>query len=76
MPHPDTYQRLIALLDSTQTPYLLIDHDSDRTTESVSALRGHPVSHAAKCISLRVKTDRRTTHHVLAAVPERKEAKG
>ncbi|MER7756867.1 YbaK/EbsC family protein [Kitasatospora sp. NPDC097643] len=69
MPHPDTYQRLIALFDSTRTPYRLIDHEPDGTTESVSALRGHPVSHAAKCLILRVKTDRRTTRHVLAVVP-------
>ncbi|WP_433225077.1 hypothetical protein [Microtetraspora malaysiensis] len=28
MPGNDTYQRLIALLDTTETPYLLIDHES------------------------------------------------
>ncbi|MFD7708572.1 YbaK/EbsC family protein [Streptomyces sp. NPDC059785] len=67
--HQDTYERLITLLDSTGTPYRLIDHEPDGTTESVSALRGNPVSHAAKCIILRVKTDRRTTRHVLAVVP-------
>ncbi|MCO6011747.1 hypothetical protein NE236_43055 [Actinoallomurus purpureus] len=69
MPHPDTYQRLIALSDTAQTPYRLIDHEPDGTTESVSALRGHPVSHTAKCIILRVKTDRYTTRLVLAVVP-------
>ncbi|GHE38267.1 hypothetical protein GCM10018785_04880 [Streptomyces longispororuber] len=65
----DTYQRLITLLDTTRTPYRLIDHEPDGTTDSVSALRGHPVSQAAKCIILRVKTDRKTTRHVLAVVP-------
>jgi Ala-tRNA(Pro) deacylase len=69
MPADDTYQRLIDLLDSSRTPYRLIDHEPDGTTDSVSALRGHPASHAAKCIVLRVKTDRRTTRHVLAVVP-------
>ncbi|ADB31106.1 YbaK/prolyl-tRNA synthetase associated region [Kribbella flavida DSM 17836] len=69
MPGDDTYQRLIALFDTTQTPYRLIDHAPDGTTESVSALRGHPASHAAKCIILRIKTDRRTTRHVLAVIP-------
>ncbi|MGW2250762.1 YbaK/EbsC family protein [Kitasatospora sp. NPDC001660] len=69
MPDDDTYQRLIALFDTTRTPYRLIDHEPDGTTDSVSALRGHPVSHAAKCIVLRVKTDRRSTRHVLAVVP-------
>ncbi|WP_431775581.1 YbaK/EbsC family protein [Streptomyces cucumeris] len=69
MPGHDTYQRLITLLDTTRTPYRLIDHEPEGTTDSVSALRGHPVAHAAKCIILRVKTDRRTTRHVLAVVP-------
>ncbi|MGW8888523.1 YbaK/EbsC family protein [Streptomyces sp. NPDC055749] len=69
MPDIDTYQRLIDLFDTTRTPYRLIDHKPDGTTDSVSALRGHPVSHAAKCIILRVKIDRRTTCHVLAVVP-------
>ncbi|MEU6253695.1 YbaK/EbsC family protein [Streptomyces sp. NPDC047043] len=61
----DTNQRLIALLDASAVDYRLIDH----TPEAVSALRGHPVSEAAKCIVLRVKVDRRTTRHVLAVVP-------
>ncbi|MFI5689066.1 YbaK/EbsC family protein [Streptomyces sp. NPDC051636] len=69
MPDNDTYQRLITLLDTTQTPYQLIDHEPDGTTDSVSALRGHPASQAAKCIILRVKTDKKTTRHVLAVVP-------
>ncbi|MEU9833819.1 YbaK/EbsC family protein [Streptosporangium sp. NPDC048047] len=69
MPGHDTYRRLMALLDATATPYRLIDHDSEGVTETVSALRGHPVHQAAKCIVLRVKADRRTTRHVLAVVP-------
>ncbi|WP_432012215.1 YbaK/EbsC family protein [Streptomyces cucumeris] len=69
MPGHDTHQRLITLLDTTRTPYRLIDHEPEGTTDSVSALRGHPAAHAAKCIILRVKTDRRTTRHVLAVVP-------
>ncbi|MER7792147.1 YbaK/EbsC family protein [Streptomyces sp. NPDC097640] len=69
MPDHDTYQRLITLLDTTRTPYRLIDHEPDGTTDSVSTLRGHPASQAAKCIILRVKTDKKTTRHVLAVVP-------
>lgn len=64
---PDTYDRLIALLEDV--PYKLIDHAPDGTTETVSALRGHPVAHAAKCIILLVKPDKRTTKYVLAVVP-------
>jgi Ala-tRNA(Pro) deacylase len=65
----DTYQRLIELLDSRHIDYELIDHEPEGTTEAVSALRGHPASEAAKCLVLRVRTDRRTTRHVLAVVP-------
>lgn len=65
----DTYQRLIDLFESTDTPYRLIDHAAEGSTESVSALRGHPAADAAKCIILRVKIDKRTTRHVLAVVP-------
>ncbi|GII81427.1 hypothetical protein Sru01_64090 [Sphaerisporangium rufum] len=69
MPGHDTYHRLITLLDTTATPYRLIEHEPEGGTEAVSALRGHPASEAAKCIVLRVRTDRRTTRHVLAVVP-------
>ncbi|MGP3992106.1 YbaK/EbsC family protein [Streptomyces sp. 3N207] len=69
MSHDDTYRRLISLLDDTATPYRLIDHVPEGTTGTVSALRGHPVSQAAKCLVLRAKLDRRTTRHVLAVVP-------
>ncbi|MGI5350608.1 YbaK/EbsC family protein [Streptomyces sp. CA-250714] len=69
MPYDDTYSRLIALLDDSATPYRLIDHLPEGSTETVSALRGHPVSQAAKCLVLRAKLDRRTTRHVLAVVP-------
>ncbi|WP_434481941.1 YbaK/EbsC family protein [Streptomyces sp. NBC_01340] len=46
-----------------------MDHEPEGTTEAVSALRGHPVSKAAKCLILMVKIDRRVTRYVLAVVP-------
>ncbi|MGW0913643.1 YbaK/EbsC family protein [Streptomyces sp. NPDC002784] len=64
-----TYHRLISLLDASGVGYELLDHAPEGATEAVCALRGHPASQAAKCIVLRVKTDRRTTRHVLAVVP-------
>lgn len=69
MPDNGTYQRLIDLLDSTATVYKVLDHAPEGTTETVSALRGHPVSEAAKCLVLIVKVDRRVTRYVLAVVP-------
>ena len=64
-----TYDRLISLLDVSGVDYRLIDHESEGTTEIVSALRGHPSVQAAKCLVLIVKVDRRTTRYVLAVVP-------
>jgi Ala-tRNA(Pro) deacylase len=64
-----TYHRLISVLDAAGVGYELLDHAPEGATEAVCALRGHPASQAAKCIVLRVKTDRRTTRHVLAVVP-------
>ncbi|MEV0174782.1 YbaK/EbsC family protein [Streptomyces sp. NPDC050803] len=69
MPNHDTYDHLIALLDTAGVDYQLLDHEPEGATEAVCALRGHPASQAAKCIVLRVKVDRRTTRHVLAVVP-------
>lgn len=65
----ETYRKLLALLAEHGADYRLIDHDPVGTTETVSALRGHPVGHAAKCLMLIVKPDRRTTRYVLAVVP-------
>jgi Ala-tRNA(Pro) deacylase len=65
----DTYHRLISLLDQHGVTYRLIDHESEGTTEIVSALRGNPLEQAAKCIVLIVKLDRRTTRYVAAVVP-------
>lgn len=65
----NAYDTLITLLNQHQADYKLIDHDPVGATEAVSALRGHPLAHAAKCILLLVKIDRHTRKHVLAVVP-------
>ena len=59
-----TYDPLISLLEVSGVDYRLIDHESEGTTEIVSALRGHPSVQAAKCLVLIVKVDRRTTRYV------------
>jgi Ala-tRNA(Pro) deacylase len=65
----DTYERLIALLDGHKASYRLIDHAPEGQTDKVSALRGHPVAAAAKCIVLIVKIGKKTSRFVLAVVP-------
>jgi Ala-tRNA(Pro) deacylase len=64
-----TYDRLIGLLDAGGVDYRLLDHEPEGSTETVSALRGHPPAQAAKCLILMVKIDRRTTRYLLAVVP-------
>ena len=66
---PDTYHRLIQLLDDNGARYRLIDHDPEGTTEIVSAMRGNPVGQAAKAIVLLVKLDRKQRRYVVAVVP-------
>ena len=64
----DTYGKLIALLDGHKASYRLIDHAPEGQTDKVSALRGHPVAAAAKCIVLIVKIGKKTSR--LAAPPD------
>ena len=65
----DAYERLVALLDTKNATYRLIDHASEGRTEEVSALRGHPPAQAAKCVIVMVKLGKKVTRHVLAVVP-------
>ncbi|HUZ65246.1 MAG TPA: YbaK/EbsC family protein [Acetobacteraceae bacterium] len=65
----DTYDNLIALLDRNGAAYRLIDHPPEGQTDLVSALRGHHVAAAAKCIVLIVKLGKKVTRFVLAVVP-------
>ncbi|TYC13388.1 YbaK/prolyl-tRNA synthetase associated domain-containing protein [Actinomadura syzygii] len=47
----------------------LIDHAPEGRTDLVSALRGHDVARAAKCLVVMVKIGKKVTRHVLAVVP-------
>ena len=63
------YAELIDVLDRNTAAYREIDHEPQGQTEAVSALRGHALSQAAKCIIVLVKIGRKTTRYVLAVVP-------
>lgn len=65
----EAYDKLIELLDANKASYRLIDHAPEGQTDKVSALRGHPVEAAAKCIVLIVKIGKRTSRFLLAVVP-------
>ncbi len=63
------YARLIADLDASEARYRLIEHAPEGRTELVSALRGHDLPCAAKCLILLVKIGKKQTRYVLAVVP-------
>jgi Ala-tRNA(Pro) deacylase len=66
---PGTYEQLLTLLRAHGADYNVMDHAPVGRTDLVSALRGHPVEHAAKCLMLVLKLDRTTRKYVLAVVP-------
>jgi Ala-tRNA(Pro) deacylase len=68
-PENDVYARLIADLDAAGATYRVIEHPPEGRTEVVSALRGHRLADAAKCLILLVKMGKKQTRYVLAVVP-------
>jgi Ala-tRNA(Pro) deacylase len=65
----DVYARLITDLDGAGARYRLIEHAPEGRTDLVSALRGHDLASAAKCLILMVKIGKKQTRYVLAVVP-------
>lgn len=65
----DAYRRLITDLDLAGARYRLIDHPPEGRTELASALRGHDVALAAKCLIIRVGFGRKQACYVLAVIP-------
>jgi Ala-tRNA(Pro) deacylase len=69
VPVLDRYERLVADLEAGGARYRLIDHAPEGRTDLVSALRGHDVALAAKCLIVMVKTGKKQSRYVLAVVP-------
>ncbi|GLY64107.1 YbaK/EbsC family protein [Amycolatopsis taiwanensis] len=67
-PALDRYERLVADLEAAGARYRLIDHAPEGRTDLVSALRGHDVALAAKCLIVMVKAGKKQTRYVLAVV--------
>lgn len=65
---PDTFTVILGRLDDAGIGYSLLSHAPEGRTEAVSALRGHALDQAAKCVVLIVKTGRKQTRFVLAVV--------
>lgn len=65
----NNYAKLLNLLEQECAAYRLIDHEPEGRTDVVSAMRGHPVRDAAKCMVVMVKIGKKVTRFVLAVVP-------
>jgi Ala-tRNA(Pro) deacylase len=63
------YDRLLGLFDGGGVRYRVLDHEPEGRTEIVSELRGHALSHAAKCVIVMVKLGKKNKQYVLAVVP-------
>lgn len=63
------YERLIADLAAARARYRLIDHLPEGRTDLVSALRGHDVAQAAKCLVVMVRVGKKQTRYALSVVP-------
>lgn len=68
-PEAGLYEQLLADLDGANASYRILEHVAEGRTELVSALRGHPVAHAAKCLIVMVKIGKKQTRYVLAVIP-------
>ncbi|WP_229860783.1 YbaK/EbsC family protein [Streptomyces litmocidini] len=68
-PTNDTYGKLLALLDERGASYRVIEHAPEGATEAVSALRGHDLAQAAKCIIAMVKIGKKEKRFALVVVP-------
>lgn len=66
---PTVYDALVELLERHGAAFRLIDHPAEGRTDIVSAMRGHSVEQAAKCIVVMAKIGRKVTKYVLAVVP-------
>ncbi|MCX4981417.1 YbaK/prolyl-tRNA synthetase associated domain-containing protein [Streptomyces sp. NBC_00250] len=65
----ETYEKLLALLDERGAAYRVIEHAPEGATEAVSALRGHTLAEAAKCIIAMVKIGKKEKRFALVVVP-------
>ncbi|KQX57900.1 MULTISPECIES: YbaK/EbsC family protein [unclassified Streptomyces] len=63
------YEKLLALLDERGAAYRVIEHAPEGGTEAVSALRGHTLAEAAKCIIAMVKIGKKEKRFALVVVP-------
>ncbi|MFJ4095310.1 YbaK/EbsC family protein [Kitasatospora sp. NPDC089913] len=59
----------MTMMSSSGTPFRLIDHRPEGRTAEASALRGHALRQAAKCVVVRTRTAGSPPRHTVVVVP-------
>jgi Ala-tRNA(Pro) deacylase len=66
---PDTYERLVALLDSRRVAYRVLRHVAEGRSDRIAAIRGNRLEQGAKAMVVRLKTGDGDSSHCLAVLP-------
>ncbi len=64
----DVFEAVCSKLNDAGADYRIMEHAPEGQTEAVSAIRGHTLEQAAKCMMLIVKLGKKRTKFVLAVV--------
>jgi Ala-tRNA(Pro) deacylase len=64
-----THQSASEIAHEQEAVYRMVDHEPEGRTDSVSAMRGHPVRDATKCMVGMIKIGKKITRFVLAVMP-------
>lgn len=65
----DTYDQLIALLDSRQASYRVLEHEAEGRSDRIAAIRGNRPEEGAKAMVIRLQVTKRGRRHCLAVLP-------
>jgi Ala-tRNA(Pro) deacylase len=66
---PDMHDRLVALLDSRQASYRVLDHEAEGRSDRIAAIRGNRPEEGAKAMVIRLQVSKRGRAHCLAVLP-------
>lgn len=66
---PNTYERIIHLLQENKIQFRIVDHPPEGNTERASKIRGHDLSQAAKSMVVMVCISKKLRKYFLAVIP-------
>jgi len=66
---PDTYERLIVLLDRRQVLYQVLDHAAEGRSDRIAVIRGNSPRQGAKAMVIQLRRGKRDRSHCLVVLP-------